>query len=109
MQQTMQNKWKFAVTLSFMMLALQGLNAQYTGQVNFSPADVNIEQANGWHIAGMAGCTMETEPGKPYMPVKLLNIAIPADKTVTGIEILVIQQQELAGTYNIMPTQPGKY
>lgn len=38
--------------------------------------------------------------------MKLLNIALPANKTVTGIEIRVKQQQELAGTYNIMPTQP---
>lgn len=33
---------------------------------------------------------------------------IPVNKKVSGIEIVGIQQQELKGTYNLMPTQPGK-
>jgi len=91
-----------------MMLMLHGLFAQYTGQVNYNPADVNTTQTDGWDLATIAGCDMETDVGKPCLPIKQLHIAIPEDKAVTGIQILNIQQQELTGTYNIMPTQPGQ-
>ena len=101
----MQNL-KFLAAFGIMMLTLHGLYAQYVGQVNIDPADVNVEQSDGWDIATIPACYMETDVGKPYLPVKHLHIAIPEDKTVTGIEILNIQQQELAGTYNIKPTQP---
>ncbi len=101
-------KFKFMAVLSIMMLMLHGLYAQYTGQVDFIPADVNFEQTEGWDVATIDGCYMETDVGKPYLPVKHLHIAIPEDKGVVDIEILNIQQQELTGTYNIMPTQPGQ-
>ncbi len=103
----MQNL-RFSVVFGIMMLMLQGLFAQYTGQVEFNPADVNVEQTDGWDVVILPGCDMETDVGKPYLPVKQLHIAIPEDKTVANIEIINIQQQELTGTYNIMPTQPGQ-
>ena len=103
----MQN-YKFIAVFGTLLLMLQGLYAQYDGQVNFNPADVNVEQTDGWDIATIPACYMETDVGKPYLPVKHLHIAIPEDKTVASVEILNIQQQELAGTYNIMPTQPGQ-
>lgn len=101
----MQN-FRFLAVFGIMVLMLQGLYAQYQGQVDFDPADVNLEQTDGWDVATITGCYMETGAGKPYLPVKHLHIAIPEDMAVVGIEILNIQQQELSGTYNIMPTQP---
>ena len=104
----MKPKFKFLATLSMTLLLLQGLYAQYTGQQNFSLAEVNTTQTDGWDIATIAGCNMEVDVGKPYLPVKHLHIAIPKNKDVTGIRILNMQQQELAGNFNIMPTQPGQ-
>lgn len=80
--------------------------AQYEGEVNFNLSEVDMEQTDGWDIATIPGCYMEILEGKPFLPVKHLHIAIPEDKAVADIEILNIQQQELAGTFNIMPTQP---
>ena len=94
-----------ALTTAFVLL-LQGLYAQYEGQVDFDPADVNTTQTDGWDLITIDGCDMETDIGKPCLPIKHLHIAIPEDKAVASIEILAIQQQELTGTYNIMPTQP---
>ncbi len=104
----MKNKWKLIVTATVFVLLWQALSAQYTGQVNFSLADVNLEQSDGWDVATIEGCYMETDIGKPYLPVKHLHIAIPEDKDVSGIQILSVQQQELTGTYSIKPTQPGQ-
>ena len=77
----MQNL-KFMAAFSILMLMLPGLHAQYEGQVNFNPADVNVEQTDGWDVATILDCYMETDVGKPYLPVKHLHIAIPEDKTV---------------------------
>ena len=103
----MQNL-RFSAVFGIMMLMMQGLFAQYQGQLDFSTADVSVEQTDGWEVVTLPGCYMETDVGKPYLPVKHLHIAIPEDKKVTGIEIMDIQQQELSGNYNIMPTQPGQ-
>lgn len=98
-------KLRFLAVFGVIMLTLQGLYAQYTGQQNFSLAEVTTTQTDGWDIATLVGCNMEVDVGKPYLPVKHLHIAIPEDKDVIGIQILSMQQQELTGTYNIMPTQ----
>lgn len=98
-------KLRFLAVFSVIMLSLQGLYAQYTGQQNFSLAEVSTTQTDGWDIASLVGCNMEADAGKPYLPVKHLHIVIPGDKDVTGILILGMQQQELTGNYNIMPTQ----
>ncbi|MBM3434977.1 MAG: hypothetical protein FJY07_02035, partial [Bacteroidetes bacterium] len=99
-------KFKFQAVFCIMMLTLHGLYAQFTGQVDFDPADVNIEQTDGWDVATIDGCNMVTDAGKPYLPVKQLQIAIPEDKDVIGIQVVNVQQQELTGNYNIMPAQP---
>lgn len=96
-----------ALTTVFLLL-LQGLYAQYTGQVNFTMSDVSTTQSDGWDVSTIVGCDMENDVGKPYLPIKHLHIAIPEDKAVASIQILSIQQQELTGTYSIMPTQPGQ-
>jgi len=98
-------KFKFPAVFGIAMLILQGLFAQYTGQVTFNPAEVNTTQTDGWDIATIPGCYMETDIGKPYLPVKHLHIAITEDNAVASIEIITLQQQELAGTYNILPEQ----
>ena len=93
-----------------LLLAVGHLHAQWEIQLdleNFCHLDriFFLNDSLGWAIAG---CDMETDVGKPFLPIKQLHIAIPEDKAVASIQILSIQQQELTGTYNIMPTQPGQ-
>ncbi|NCA86888.1 MAG: hypothetical protein EOM83_15195, partial [Clostridia bacterium] len=99
---------KLLVAFSILAMLIPGLYAQYIGQVNFTLTDVNTTQTDGWDVSTLVGCDMETDAGKPYLPIKHLHIAIPEDRAVASIQILSIQQQELTGTYNIMPTQPGQ-
>ena len=100
---------RFIAAFSVVMLMLHGIiYSQYTGQITINPADVSTEQTDGWDIVTIEGCNMENETGKPFLPVKSLKIAIPEDVDVTGIQILGVQQQELTGSYIIMPTQPGQ-
>lgn len=102
-------------TLTYLTLAIvlwilpfEKLHAQYTGQLTFSSSEISFSQSDSWDVVAMKGCQLETQPGMPALPVKLLNIVIPVNKKVSGIEIVSIQQQELQGTYNLIPTQPGK-
>lgn len=97
-----------ALAIALWVLPFVKLHAQYTGQLTFSSSEISFTQSDGWDVVTMAGCQMETQPGMPALPVKFLNIVIPVNKKVSGIEVLSIQQQELPATYNLMPTQPGK-
>jgi len=90
------------------ILPIEKMNAQFTGQLTFSSSEISFSKSEGWDIISLKGCQMETQAGMPYLPVKLLNIVIPVNVKVTGIEILSIKQQELSGSFNLMPTQPGK-
>lgn len=98
-------KFKTIALTAVFMLFMHGLYAQYVGQVNMNPADVTTSQTDGYDHVTISGCFMETDVGRPWLPVKHLHVAIPEDKTVAAIEILSFLQQELTGTYNIMPTQ----
>ncbi len=68
-------KLKFSAAFCIAMLLLQGLYAQYTGQVNYSLTDVSLSQSNGYDVATIEGCQMEIEQGKPFLPVSYLSIA----------------------------------
>jgi len=98
----------FALVIALWILSFERLSAQYTTQLTYSSAQISYSQSNGWDVVKMTDCQLETQPGLPALPVKLLNIVIPVNKKISGIEIVSIQQQELKGTYNLMPTQPGK-
>jgi len=97
-----------ALAIALWVLPFVKLHAQYTGQLTFSSSEISFSQSDGWDVVTMAGCQLETQPGMPALPVKLINIVIPVNKKISGIEVLSIQQQELQGTYNLMPAQPGK-
>jgi len=98
----------FALAITLWILPFEKVLAQYIGQQSFSSSEISFTQSDGWDMVAMAGCQLETQPGIPALPVKLLNIVIPVNKKVSGIEVLSIQQQELQGTFNLMPAQPGK-
>ncbi len=101
-------KLKFSAAFCIAMLLLQGLYAQYTGQASINPVDLSYSQTNGYDVASIEGCHMEDRTGAPFLPIKTLSIAIPEDQDVASVQILGVQQQELPGTYNILPTQESQ-
>ncbi|MDD2529377.1 MAG: hypothetical protein PHW35_09680 [Lentimicrobiaceae bacterium] len=73
---------RYAIVTVIMLIPFQALRAQYSGQLTFSLADVSISKTDGLDVVTIQGCGMETEAGKPYLPIKQFNIVIPSNKIV---------------------------
>lgn len=101
----MKKQLKHFVLAGIALLAGIGLKAQYTGSIDISPIQVSQEKSGTYDVVRIEGCSMTIEPGSPYLPIKELHIALPANKTVSSIQVLNYTQQELKGSYEILPTQ----
>ncbi|MGB9742733.1 MAG: C25 family cysteine peptidase [candidate division WOR-3 bacterium] len=73
--------------------------------ITFSPAELSFTVANGFDVVQMRNAGAITEPGKPALPVVPVNVVIPANARVTGIEVVPLAGEELAGSYRIHPAQ----
>jgi hypothetical protein len=52
------------------------------------------------------GTEPTAEVGKPELPLRRVQLVVPADATVTGVTITEATTQELANSFNIVPAQP---
>jgi hypothetical protein len=52
----------------------------------------------------MEGFGQLLDPGRPKLPSKIFNIAVPPDSSVLDVRIAVASGQALPGTYNIAPS-----
>ncbi|MEO0022126.1 MAG: C25 family cysteine peptidase [candidate division WOR-3 bacterium] len=76
-----------------------------TKTLEFSPTELSITSVNGYDVVQLKNAGSVTEPGKPALPVVPVNVAVPANATVTGIEVIPLATEELAGSYRVHPAQ----
>ncbi|MDP2808333.1 MAG: C25 family peptidase propeptide domain-containing protein, partial [bacterium] len=72
---------------------------------DFSSAPMTVGKAS-YHRLIVKGCfPLEAQPGSPLLPVKLVNILVPFNASVTGLKITGSSAEALAGTFNPYPVQ----
>jgi hypothetical protein len=76
--------------------------------VNFDPAQLTHSTLNGYDLIGLEGCGFTAEIGAPLLPVKSVQVSIPAGVVVTGVEVVTSEYQVLPGRYNLYPAQPPR-
>ena len=76
-----------------------------TKTLELSPTELIITSANGYDVVQLRNAGSITEPGRPALPVVPVNLAIPANATVTGIEVIPVEVEVLAGSYRVHPAQ----
>ena len=74
--------------------------------ITFSENDLSYQKQNGYDIIQMNDVGFLSQPGKPLLPMKTIQIALPAGMKATNIQILNVQEQPITGTYTIFPAQP---
>jgi hypothetical protein len=74
--------------------------------LSFDPADVTAEKVGGYDRVNMRDAVFSAEPGTPMLPIRFVQIAIPADLEVERIKVISSEHQVLPGTYNVYPAQP---
>ena len=48
------------------------------------------------------------ELDKPMLPAKEIRVALPSGMAVTGVRVVGITQEEIAGRFDIFPAQPPR-
>jgi hypothetical protein len=90
------------VLLLVPMLALAGT---ITKTFTFSPDEVRFSKVNGYELPALRGYPSMSEPGSPVIPQAILTFVVPANATVTNVEVVSSEKTELPGTYRIHPAQ----
>jgi hypothetical protein len=84
------------------MLALAG---SFTQTFTFRPDEVRFSKVNGYDVPELRDYISTSAPGMPIIPQALPTFAVPANATVTGVEVVASERTELPGTYHIHPAQ----
>jgi parallel beta-helix repeat protein len=79
------------------------LSVRYT--IQFSLNDLTFETLLGYDIVRLRDAGSLHEEGKPMVPSKCIQLAIPEGMKVTDVRILHTDQEELPGFYNLYPAQ----
>jgi hypothetical protein len=91
--------------LIVLLLPLFTFAGTVTKTLDFNTQALIFTTANGYDVVQMLNAGSVNEPGKPSLPVVPVNLVIPANATVSKIEVVPLRSEELAGTYRIHPAQ----
>ena len=69
-------------------------------------SDLTFSSRRGFDKVKMEGTISGGEPGYPWLPVKVVQIAIPEWQEVERVEVISSKRRELAERYSIHPAQP---
>lgn len=76
-----------------------------TKTLQFNADELSFSVANGYDVIQLRNAASIIDPGKPALPVMPVNVVIPANATVTGVEVIPLETEELVGFYRIHPAQ----
>jgi parallel beta-helix repeat protein len=100
-------------TLSLLVLVSAGLfllptlvpASQMAFTFDFDLSDLVFEKVSGYDQVRMADARFPAEPGTPSLPVRFVQIAIPADLHVEKVKLVFSEHVELGSTYKLYPAQ----
>ncbi len=84
----------------------QGGSARTTSRAEFESADVAVEAVRSFQKLTVEGCSTLSEVGEPELPVRVVRFVIPATSRVEDVVVSLLEEEELPGTYRVVPTQP---
>jgi fibronectin type 3 domain-containing protein len=97
-----------ASVLLAVLLILCPVGAQTTETtIEFSESQLLFSNSNGFDLVSIDSPRgyLDGVEGEPMLPVVTANILMPAGAKITGVRTNVEKETELAGQFNIMPTQ----
>lgn len=75
-------------------------------EVSFAPEELVLEKLQGYDFLKLPGCDFLSEAGKPMLPVKYLRLALPEGMEATGVRMVGVTTETIAGNYTVFPAQP---
>jgi len=93
--------------LTILLIPAFLLAGTITKTFTFSENGLKIDKLNGYDLVTLPNCLHTLEIGNPLLPINLNTVCIPANATVTKVEVRSIHSVEIPGEYLIYPVQPG--
>ncbi len=85
--------------ISYLLLAISLNAGVITKTLKFNPNQLTLSKANGFDVPQLANFASISEVGKPILPEAVFYVLVPANATVTKIEVIQTKMTELPGTY----------
>ena len=78
---------------------------QKTFTCTFSENDLLFSTQNNYDVVHLSEGGYETDPGKPMVPLKNIQIALPPGMKATAIQVIDVKQRILQGNFDLIPAQ----
>jgi len=110
----MQKKYKIVLSILLVILVTPFLfaikqktveNTSFEHIVSFSEEDLIFKKINSYDIVSINNGDWISDLGKPMLPIKTINLAIPKDVAIEDIRIITTSSKILPGNFLIFPSQ----
>ena len=72
----------------------------------FQIDQLRFEEISGYDVVRYADLDFMQEVGAPQLPVQVVRFLIPPGQSITGVVLHEVQEEEIAGEYDVYPVQP---
>ena len=100
--------YRLAALLAFVAVVFPAGSHGRTGRevFRFDKQSLAFSEVSGYDVVRYAGIDLSCDVGKPQVPVKLVHVPVPAGMEITGVRIVRVEDETLAGEYRLFPVQP---
>jgi len=88
-----------------LLLSFNTLQSSETFIFNFDQSALSIEKREGYDFVQYEALDHTQQTGAPCLPIKVVQIPLPAGSTIQSIQITGIKKSPIKGSYNIYPAQ----
>ena len=78
----------------------------FVGKITFDRNELRFSKRLGYDFVSLGDLPYTTEKGRPAMPYKIVNVALPDGLAVRGVVVRDVKAEEIPGEYLLMPVQP---
>lgn len=78
---------------------------QLSQTVELNLDDYEFRQSEGYDLIRNIEATYRNIPGQPFLPIKIIKVALPQGMAVTNLVLTGVEQERLEREYDIYPSQ----
>ncbi len=102
----MRTKAIFLLLFISLITVSQVRSREIYQRLSFSSDDLTFATSNGYDVVYLKGCEVTCDIGKPQLPVKLVQVALPPGSKVEEVVVSTAKGRWLSGKYQLYPAQP---
>lgn len=92
-------------TISFYLISTPVKAEEESYVLRFDRSKLKISQFSRYDVVRYSGLDFTTQVAAPMLPVKIVHLALPAGKEISGITIVSAEKVALNDRYHLLPVQ----